>query len=76
MREWDYADLSRKIDAKKKKTELTLLSYKSQERPVRRRARDGEEQKILNALCLKRWQEAENLGQIQYISKNEWYYEY
>ena len=76
MREWRYEQLAKEVDEKKTAVEKMLLSGKPSERLVRRRPRDLEEQRILDALCVRKWKEAEACGKIRYINKNEWYYEY
>lgn len=76
MKEWNYDELKRDIDTRKTMTDHILLSNKTMERPVRRRARDEAERDILDFLCVKKWKDAENNGKIKYIHKNEWYYEY
>ncbi|MEB3103549.1 hypothetical protein [Ferviditalea candida] len=76
MKTWDYNQLEKSIAANKSRVEKILLTNKPQERLVRRRPRDKEEQEILDRLCLNKWKDAENKGEIKYLSKNEWCYEY
>lgn len=76
MRAWDYEQMKKSIAANKPEVDKKVLANKSRERLVRKRPRDEEEREILDRLCLNKWHDAESKGQIKYLSKNEWYYEY
>lgn len=45
-----------------------------QERAIRRRPRDIEEQRILDYLCIRAWDRAVATGKIKILNDREWYY--
>lgn len=75
MRRMDFSDLNKQIFEKKSEVDRTILRTKSPDRLVRTGARDENEARVLDELCIKRWKKAEEEGKIKYLSKRVWYYE-
>jgi hypothetical protein len=75
LRECDWEDLQRAIAENKPHVDRLLLQSKSAIRPIRTRPRDPDEIKVLDRLCVLKWEAAEKSGKVKYLSKNEWYYE-
>ncbi|WP_058307360.1 hypothetical protein [Gracilibacillus massiliensis] len=69
-------DLNNFIESQKSDVERIIARDRKSERIVRKRERDIDEQKILDILCMKRWEEAEENGKVKYITERKWYYEF
>jgi len=75
MRKVSLAEIDRVI--KKNLPAANKIVFRARRiRPIRRRSRDIEEQKVLDLLCINRWNKDLALGKVKIISKNKWYYEY
>ncbi|WP_102345127.1 hypothetical protein [Bacillus sp. Marseille-P3661] len=75
MKQIDFSDLNVWIQSKKPEVERRLLQEKANHRNFRTRPRDPDEIKILDILCKKKWEKAEQEGKIKYLSDRVWYYE-
>lgn len=69
-------DLTQWINDNKVDVERTIIRNRPPEKLLRTRKRDEDEQKIMDNLCIKKWEEAERSGKIKYLSKRKWYYEF
>ncbi|WP_407272682.1 hypothetical protein [Radiobacillus sp. PE A8.2] len=75
VRKMDFSDLNKDIFEKLPTVERSILRMKESQRNIRTRARDENEIKVLDQLCLKRWKKAEQEGKVKYLSERVWYYE-
>ncbi|RWR12182.1 hypothetical protein QNH23_13870 [Siminovitchia fortis] len=75
MKEVDLSDLTDWINEEKSNVDRAILRNKPLGRKIRTRPRDPDEIKILDQLCMKRWEKAEQEGKIRYLSDRVWYYE-
>lgn len=75
MKEIGLSDLTNWINEDKSNVERAILRSKPSGRKLRTRPRDPDEIKILDQLCIKRWEKAEKDGKIRYLSDRVWYYE-
>lgn len=75
MREWKTVDIENQIAVKMPEINRSILRSR-QGRPVRRRPRDPEEQRILDRLCARRWEKALAEGKVRILNDREWYYEF
>ena len=64
------------IESRKSDVERIIARDRKSERIVRMRERDIDEQKILDILCIKRWEKAEKDGKVKYTTERKWYYEF
>lgn len=71
----DLSDLTDWINEEKSNVDRAILRNKPLGRKIRTRPRDPDEIKILDQLCMKRWEKAEQEGKIRYLSDRVWYYE-
>jgi hypothetical protein len=76
MKELSMNVLTDRIRKNKVEVDREILRTRTGQRLVRRRPRDPDEQKILDILCMARWEKAVNEGKVKYISQREWYYEF
>jgi len=76
MRKINFSELNKEIFDKKNEVDRTILRTKSNERLMRKRARNEEEAKILDDLCIKRWKKAEMEGKVKYLEERVWYYDF
>ncbi|MGM8366629.1 hypothetical protein ACLIBG_14325 [Virgibacillus sp. W0181] len=76
MERLNINQLNKWIDSQKSDVERTIIRNRKDEKIVRMRERDKDEQIILDKLCIKRWKEAEKEGKIKYITDRKWYYDF
>jgi len=76
MKKLNINDLNNFIEAQKSNVERIIARDRKGERVVRMRERDIDEQKILDIICKKRWEKAEEDGKVKYITERKWYYEF
>lgn len=75
MREWKAAEIERQAAGKRAEVDRLILRSRK-ERAVRTRPRDPEEQKILDQICIQKWEKALREGKVKILSENEWYYDF
>lgn len=75
MKKIDFSDLNEWTQSKRPEVERQLLQEKTDQRAIRTRPRDSEEIKILDIMCKKKWEKAEQEGKVKYLSERVWYYE-
>lgn len=73
MREWKSTEIEEQIAAKMPEINRDILRS-GKERTVRRRPRDPEEQRVLDHLCICRWEKAVAEGKVKILNEREWYY--
>ncbi len=76
MKKLNINELNNLIESQKSKVERILARDRKSGRIVRMHERDIDEQKILDILCIKRWEKAEEEGKVKYITERKWYYEF
>ncbi|WP_077707001.1 hypothetical protein [Virgibacillus dokdonensis] len=76
MEKLNINDLNHFIESRKSDVERIIARDRKSERIVRMRKRDIDEQKILDILCVKRWEKTEENGKVKYITERKWYYEF
>ncbi|MDN5347414.1 MAG: hypothetical protein PWP65_978 [Clostridia bacterium] len=75
MREWKAVEIEKEITAKMPEINRSIIRSRK-ERVIRRRPRDPEEQKILDRICIYKWQKALAEGKVKILNNREWYYEF
>lgn len=76
MEKLNINDLNHFIESRKSDVERIIARDRKSERIIRMRERDIDEQKILDILCVKRWEKPEENGKVKYITERKWYYEF
>lgn len=77
MRKINMNDLNRWINEQKPEVEQRMVrNRRKSNKIVRTRARDKEEQAILDKLCMAKWKKAEQEGKVKYLSRRKWYYDF
>jgi hypothetical protein len=74
MKKVNIHDLNKHIDNNKSEVERMIIRDRENTPIVRTRKRDVDEQKVLDKLCIKRWEDAEREGKVKYITERKWYY--
>lgn len=76
MKKVNFKELNQWIESQKPEVERKMIRERTNEKLIRTRKRDIDEQKILDKLCIERWKKAEQEGKIKYISERKWRYEF
>lgn len=76
LKKVNLTDLTEWIEQRKPEVEQTMIRNQPVGKRIRTRVRDEDEQRILDILCIRKWEKAEQEGKIKYLSNRKWYYDY